>query len=90
MGAPAARGRVLSDHTSTQGEIMTLALAVAFNAVLMLALLGALAFVMSRPGRLRPHLSATVVAAGKPVQVRRPVPALRARRAGGALSGARS
>jgi hypothetical protein len=68
---------------------MTLALATSLNAVLMLALLGALAFVMSRAGRLKPHLSA-VVPAIEPVQVTRPTRARRARRPDAALAGARS
>jgi hypothetical protein len=68
---------------------MTLALAISLNAVLMLALLGALAFAMSRASRLKPHLSETVVPAIEPVQVRRPLRARRFRRAGAALADAR-
>ena len=45
---------------------MTLALAIALNAVLMLALIGALAFAMSRAGRLKPHTSAGTVPALEP------------------------
>jgi hypothetical protein len=39
---------------------MTLALAITFNVVLMLALLGGLWAVMSRAARLEPHSSASV------------------------------
>jgi hypothetical protein len=67
---------------------MTLALAISLNAVLMLALLGALAFAMSRASRLKPHLSAAVVPATQPAQVRRPLRARRVRRAGAALADA--
>jgi hypothetical protein len=68
---------------------MTVALATTLNAALMLALLGALAFAMSRAGRLKPHLSAADVPALEPVQVWRPVPARRARSSSAALAGAR-
>ena len=56
---------------------MTLALAITFNAVLMLALIGALAFAMSRASRLRPHLSPTLIPAIAPVQASRPLLARR-------------
>jgi hypothetical protein len=46
---------------------MTLALAIAFNAVLALALLGTLVTVMSRAARLKPHVSATEAASFEPV-----------------------
>jgi hypothetical protein len=68
---------------------MTLALAGTLNAVLMLALLGALAFAMSRANRLKPHLSTTVVPALAPVPTFRVVPARHAWRSTAALSGAR-
>ena len=68
---------------------MTLALAITLNAVLMLTLLGALAFAMSRPGRLKPHLSAAYVPALGPLQVARPVLAPRARSSNATLAGAR-
>jgi hypothetical protein len=69
---------------------MTLALAGILNAVFMLALLGALAFAMSRANRLKPHLASTVVPALAPVPTFRVVPARRARPLTAALSGARS
>jgi hypothetical protein len=68
---------------------MTLALAISLNAILMLALVGALAFAMSRASRLKPHLSATAIPAKEPVQVRRPLRARRVRHAGAALADAR-
>jgi hypothetical protein len=68
---------------------MTLALAITFNAVLMLALLGALAFAMSRARGLKPHLSATVVPVIEPVAVSRPLLARRARSYNTALAPAR-
>jgi hypothetical protein len=68
---------------------MTLALAISLNAVLMLALLGALAFSMSRASRLKPHLSATVPAL-EPVQVSRPLLVRRAPSSNAALAGART
>jgi hypothetical protein len=46
---------------------MTIALAIAFNAVLAVALLGALVTVMSRAARLRPHVPAIHAAASQPV-----------------------
>jgi hypothetical protein len=67
---------------------MTLALAISLNAVLMLALVGALAFSMSRASRLRPHLSSTVPAL-EPMQVSRPLLARRAPGSKAALAGAR-
>jgi hypothetical protein len=54
---------------------MTLALATTLNAVLMLALLGALAFAMSRASRLTPHLPATLAPVIEPVHVTRPATA---------------
>jgi hypothetical protein len=68
---------------------MTLALAITFNAVLMLALLGALAFAMSHASRLKQHLSASVVPAIEPVAVSRPLLARRARSFNTALAAAR-
>jgi hypothetical protein len=68
---------------------MTLAIAITFNAVLMLTLLSALAFVMSRAGRLKPHLSAIAAPAIEPVQVGRHVPTPSARRFDAALAGSR-
>jgi hypothetical protein len=68
---------------------MTVALATILNGALMLALLGALAFAMSRAGRLKPHLSAADVPALEPLQVTRPLPARRARSSRAALAGAR-
>jgi hypothetical protein len=68
---------------------MTIALATTLNAVLMLALLGALTFAMSRAGRLNPHLSAADVPALEPVQVSRPLLAGRARSSNATLAGAR-
>jgi hypothetical protein len=50
---------------------MTLALATSLNAVLMLALLGALSVLMSRAVRLKPHMSATVAPVLEPVPARR-------------------
>jgi hypothetical protein len=64
---------------------MTLALAIAFNAVLVVALLGALVTVMSRAARLRPHVPAIDATASQPVALthaartppaRRPAPVL--------------
>ena len=51
---------------------MTIALAIAFNAVLMVALVGTLVTVMSRAARLRPHVSATADVASQPVVLRQP------------------
>jgi hypothetical protein len=51
---------------------MTLALATTLNAVLMLTLLRALAFAMSRASRLKPHRSATLAPVIEPVHVTRP------------------
>jgi hypothetical protein len=68
---------------------MTVALATILNAALMLALLGALAFAMSRAGRLKPHLSAADVPALEPLQVSRPLRARRARSSSATLAGAR-
>jgi hypothetical protein len=69
---------------------MTLALAIALNAVLMIALLGALVFAMSRASRLKPHLSATVAPVAEPVPAGRPVRARGGRQPNAALAGARS
>ena len=69
---------------------MTLALAIAFNAVLMLALLGALSALMSRAARLKPHLSATAAPAFEPAGVARTAGARRPVRPNGALAVARS
>jgi hypothetical protein len=68
---------------------MDLALATTLNAVLMLALLGALAFAMSLAGRLKPHLSAAYVPALGPLRVARPVPAPGARSSNAAFAGTR-
>jgi hypothetical protein len=68
---------------------MTLALAITFNAVLVLTLVGGLAFVMSRAGRLRPHVSASGSAAIPPVQARREVRVPGAPRSEAALAGIR-
>ncbi|HEV7586388.1 MAG TPA: hypothetical protein VGO14_11475 [Solirubrobacteraceae bacterium] len=51
---------------------MTLALAIAFNAVLVLALAGTLVAVMSRAARLKPHVSAAAETASEPVVLRQP------------------
>jgi hypothetical protein len=59
---------------------MTLALAIAFNAVLVLALFGALITVMSRAARLKPHVSAAASTSAEPVVLRRVVGPRDARR----------
>jgi hypothetical protein len=69
---------------------MTLVLAIAFNAVLMLALLGGLWVVMSRAARLKPHLSAAVAPALEPAPVGRSARARHARRPDIALAVVRS
>jgi hypothetical protein len=56
---------------------MTIALAIAFNAVLAAALIGALVTAMSRAARLRPHVPAIDAAASRPVA---PTQAARSRR----------
>jgi hypothetical protein len=65
---------------------MTLALAVIFNAALMLALVGGLVVVMSRAARLKPHLSAAVAPALEPAPVARSARARRAWRPDTALA----
>jgi hypothetical protein len=79
-GAQPQAGQSVADQNPTKERTMTLALAITFNAVLMLTLLGALAFVMSRAGSLKPHLSATGTPAIQLVQVRRDVRAPGARK----------
>ena len=79
-----------SARKSTEGKTMTLALAITFNAVLMLALIGALAFVMSHARRLKPHLPAAVAPVFVPAPVAWPVRTHRARRPGGELAVVRS
>jgi hypothetical protein len=69
---------------------MTLALAIGLNAVLMLAILGALAFATSRASRLKPHLSAAVVPVIEPLAVPRPYLVRRAAAANAVLAGARA
>jgi hypothetical protein len=69
---------------------MTLALAIAFNAVLIVALLGALLAVTSRAARLKPHLSAAVAPVFEPAPVGRTARAHRGRRQNGALAVVRS
>jgi hypothetical protein len=51
---------------------VTLALAIAFNAVLILALFGTLITVMSRAARLRPHVPAAAPTTSQPAVLRRP------------------
>jgi hypothetical protein len=79
-----------SAHIPTEGKIMTLALGIAFNAVLVVALLGALLVVMSRAARLKPHLSAAAAPVFEPAPVGRPARAHRGQRPNGALAVVRS
>jgi hypothetical protein len=79
-----------SAQTPTQGKIMNLTLAIAFNVVLMVALLGALLVAMSRAARLKPHLSAAAAPAFEPAPVGRTARAHRAGRPNGALAVVRS
>jgi hypothetical protein len=81
---------LFSIESSDRRKTMTLALALAFNAVLMLALLGGLLVVMSRPARLKPHLSAAVDPVFEPATVGRSARARRARRPDLALAVVRS
>jgi hypothetical protein len=67
---------------------MTLALAITFNAVLMLALLGGLVLVMSRAARLRPHVPAGVTPVLRPVALERVVRPRQATRPSTAFAGA--
>jgi uncharacterized membrane protein YcfT len=69
---------------------MTLVIAVAFNAVLVLALLGALIAVMSRAARLKPHVSATAPASPEPVVLPRAASRRTAPRPGIALADVRA
>jgi hypothetical protein len=73
-----------------EGKTMTLALAITFNAVLMLALLGGLWVVMSRPAQLKSHLSPAVAPVLEPAPVGRSARARRERRPTTALAVARS
>jgi hypothetical protein len=79
-----------SAQTPTEGKIMTLVLAIAFNALLMVALVGTLFVVMSRAARLKPHFSAAVVPAFAPAPAGRTAWAHRGRRPNGALAVVRS
>jgi hypothetical protein len=69
---------------------MTLALALAFNAVLVVALVGALLVVMSRAARLKPHLSPSAAPVFEPAPVGRTARASFGRRPKGALAVVRS
>ena len=80
---------LFSAANRTRRDRMTLALAIAFNAVLVLALFGALITVMSRAARLKPHVSAASTSA-EPVVLRRAVRPPGARRPGVVLADVRA
>jgi hypothetical protein len=50
---------------------MTVSLAIAVNVLAMFALMGILAYVMSRPARLKPHFAVSTTPAATPAQPRR-------------------
>ena len=80
---------LLSAANPTKEKTMTLALAIAFNAALVLALLVALAVVMSRAARLKPHVSAASRPSFEPVVLRRAARSRRALRPEAALADGR-
>ncbi|HWX96579.1 MAG TPA: hypothetical protein VNZ01_06970 [Solirubrobacteraceae bacterium] len=69
---------------------MTLTLAIALNAFLMVALAAALTVLMSRAARLKPHLSAAVAPAFEPATADRNAKAHRGWRPNGAPAVVRS
>jgi hypothetical protein len=69
---------------------MSLSLAITINAFADAALLGGLAYAMSRTTRLTPHVSATPVAAFEPARVDRHVSRRRPTRSGSAQRPARA
>jgi hypothetical protein len=80
---------LLSAANHTKEKTMTLTLAIAFNAALVLALLVALATVMSRAARLKPHVSAAHQPSFEPIVLSRDVRTRRARRPEVAFADAR-
>jgi Tfp pilus assembly protein PilV len=69
---------------------MTLSVAIALNAVAMLALIGVLSYLMTRASRLKPHLAWVEVHAAGRVRSRRSAPVRRARPASPVLASVRS
>ncbi len=64
------RSILMPDTETTRKEAMTLSLALALNALADAALLGGLAWVMSRPAKLTPHVPATAGLALLPAEAR--------------------
>jgi hypothetical protein len=69
---------------------MTLSVAIALNAVAMLALIGVLSYLMTRAAGLKPHLGSLDIPAAVRVQPTRSAPVRRARPTSPVLASVRS